>query len=165
MARKTTQRKKTSKKTKGKARRTGPVMSFKDVIMAYYVGGQGRGGIRAIKKEAEQKQVKLTSKVLWAAYDSLAEAPDCNLEDLETFIVQTVGERTDGSRGRSQPKSGESRNYKAMTSPVKDKDGKETGRSDPFVRIPVSTLGVEGGAQLQANFEDGRIVLTPVPQS
>ena len=160
MARKTAQRK-NNKNTKTKndsmSGRSGQhLISHKDVVMAYYLGGQGRGGIRQIQRDAEEKNVSLSANVLWNAYDVLSEAPNCNLEALESFIVKLHGERsTRKSRGKNPPQTGESRNYKAMT--LKNKDGK---KSDPFVRIPVSTLGIKGGAHLQADFEDGRIVLT-----
>lgn len=166
MARSNAQRKNKSKK-KGAPRRVGPVISFKDVIMAYYMGGQGSGGLKEIRKLAKKtddngNQAQLTPKVLWAAYDALAEAPDADLETLEAFVLKTAGpRRAEGTRGRSLPQTGDTRSYKAMTTPVKDGEGNETGRSDPFVRIPVAALGVDGGAMLEASFEDGRIVLTP----
>lgn len=172
MARSKNQRSK-SKSKKGAPRRVGPVISFKDVIMAYYMGGQGAGGVKEIRKLAKKtddngNQAQLTPKVLWSAYDALAEAPDADLETLEKFVLKTAGpRRAEGTRGRSLPQAGETRQYKAMTTPVKDDDGNETGRSDPFVRIPVSALEVEGGAMLEASFENGRIILTPAssPQS
>jgi hypothetical protein len=149
-------------KGKGKARRTGPVISYKDVFLAYCMGGRGRKGINAVKKLEEDKGVTLTSNVLWAAHDSLAESEDEHLEMFEAFTTKAVGPRSSGTgRGRSTPQVGETRDYKAMTTSVKDDDGNETGRSDPFVRIPVSALGIDGGAQLSASFEDGKIVLTP----
>jgi len=159
MARSKNQR---NKSGKGKARRTGPVISYKDVFLAYCMAGRGRKGINGVKKLEEEKGVPLTGNVLWAAHDSLEESGDEHLEMFEGFVEKHVGPRSSGSgRGRSTPQVGETRGYKAMTTSVKDGDGNETGRSDPFVRIPVSALNIEGGAQLSASFEDGKIVLTP----
>jgi len=63
-------------------------------------------------------------------------------------------------KGRSKPRVGEVRHYRPQT--VRMPDGE---LSDPFIRLPVSTLALTEGASVIASFEPGliRVALRPAP--
>lgn len=61
-----------------------------------------------------------------------------------------LGDDEPGARGRPPAKVGDSRSYKVQ----------QVNDIDPFIRLPVSLLGLAKGATATVTFHDGRIVVT-----
>ncbi len=81
-----------------------------------------------------------------AAVDLLAGQPAVR-EALEALRSDLFGEGGTGERGRPAAKIGESRGYKVQ----------QVGDSDPFIRLPVSLLGLAKGGTATVTFDNGVI--------
>jgi hypothetical protein len=81
-----------------------------------------------------------------AAVDLLAGQPD-HREALSGIRSDLFGDDTPGERGRPAAKVGESRGYKVQ----------QVGDSDPFIRLPVSLLGLGKGGVATVTFDNGVI--------
>jgi hypothetical protein len=66
---------------------------------------------------------------------------------LEALRSDLFGEGGTGERGRPSAKIGESRGYKVQ----------QVGDSDPFIRLPVSLLGLAKGGTATVTFDNGVI--------
>jgi len=84
-----------------------------------------------------------------AACELLAGRADVR-EALEGLRSDLFGEGGSGERGRPAAKLGESRGYKVQ----------QVGESDPFIRLPVSLLGLAKGGSATVTFEKGVIRVT-----
>jgi hypothetical protein len=81
-----------------------------------------------------------------AALELLAGRPEAR-EALEGLRSDLFGEGGSGERGRPAAKIGESRGYKVQ----------QVGDSDPFIRLPVSLLGLAKGGTATVMFDNGVI--------
>lgn len=81
-----------------------------------------------------------------AALELLAGRPEAR-EALEGLRSDLFGEGGSGERGRPAAKIGESRGYKVQ----------QVGDSDPFIRLPVSLLGLAKGGTATVFFDNGVI--------
>ena len=81
-----------------------------------------------------------------AACDLLASQPQ-HREALETLRAQLIGDSEPGERGRPAAKVGDTRGYKVQ----------QVGESDPFIRLPVSLLGLSKGQTATVTFDNGVI--------
>jgi hypothetical protein len=142
-----------AKNKKQRNRTAGPIISTKDVLVAYYRGGQGKGGCKAIQKlmnrtDEKGNQSQLARRVGWEAVDELTSNDD--VESLEAFVEKHCGPRPgSGTKGKRAPEAGENRSYKTQ----------HPEKASPFVSIPVGLLG--DPARVSVSFEEGRITLTP----
>jgi hypothetical protein len=84
-----------------------------------------------------------------AAVELLASQPTAQAALLE-IRADLYGDDEPGARGRPAAKVGDSRSYKVQ----------KVGEMEPFVRLPVSLLGLEKGQTATVTFQDGRIVVT-----
>jgi hypothetical protein len=81
-----------------------------------------------------------------AAVDLLAGQPQ-HREALAGLRSELFGDDAPGERGRPAAKVGESRAYKVQ----------QVGESDPFIRLPVSLLGLAKGQTATVTFDNGVI--------
>jgi hypothetical protein len=81
-----------------------------------------------------------------AAVDLLAGQPQ-HREALAGLRSDLYGDDAPGERGRPAAKVGESRAYKVQ----------QVGESDPFIRLPVSLLGLAKGQTATVTFDNGVI--------
>jgi hypothetical protein len=84
-----------------------------------------------------------------AACDLLAAQPDMQ-EGLAALRTDLYGDDAPGQRGRPAAKVGDVRAYKVQ----------QVGETDPFIRLPVSLLGLAKGATASVTFADGKIIVT-----
>ena len=80
------------------------------------------------------------------AVELLASQP-AQREALEALRAQILGDDAPGERGRPAAKVGDSRAYKVQ----------QVNDSDPFIRLPVSLLGLAKGQTATVTFEAGVI--------
>ena len=80
------------------------------------------------------------------AIDLLASQPQ-QREALEALRAQILGDDAPGERGRPAAKIGDSRSYKVQ----------QVNDSDPFIRLPVSLLGLVKGQSATVFFDNGVI--------
>ncbi len=80
------------------------------------------------------------------AVELLAGQP-AHREGLEALRSKILGDSEPGERGRPAAKVGESRGYKVQ----------QVGDSDPFIRLPVSLLGLGKGGVATVTFDNGMI--------
>ena len=80
------------------------------------------------------------------AIDLLASQPQ-QREALEALRAQILGDDAPGERGRPAAKVGDSRSYKVQ----------QVNDSDPFIRLPVSLLGLAKGQSATVFFDNGVI--------
>jgi hypothetical protein len=80
------------------------------------------------------------------AVELLASQP-AQREALEALRAQILGDDAPGERGRPAAKVGDSRSYKVQ----------QVNDSDPFIRLPVSLLGLAKGQSATVTFEAGVI--------
>ncbi len=83
------------------------------------------------------------------ALELLASQPTARAA-LEEIRGELYSDSESGQRGRPAAKIGDVRGYKVQ----------EVNESDPFVRLPVSLLGLAKGQTAMVAFENGRIVVT-----
>lgn len=82
------------------------------------------------------------------ALDLLASQPTAQAALLE-IRAELFGDDEPGARGRPAAKVGDSRAYKVQ----------QVGEMDPFIRLPVSLLGLAKGSTATVTFENGRITV------
>lgn len=137
-----------------KGKRRGKTESYKDVFMAYMINGVE--GVEALAGN-------VSSDTLWHAFQAL-EASGRDRTPLKNYIEEQFPNSAPGAggggRGRTSPQVGETRPYKAQVLAKKDADGNVIGEQEPFLRLPLGSLGVERGGSVQASFQDGQIVIT-----
>ena len=80
------------------------------------------------------------------AVELLASQPQ-QREALEALRAQILGDDAPGERGRPAAKIGDSRSYKVQ----------QVNDSDPFIRLPVSLLGLVKGQSATVFFDNGVI--------
>jgi hypothetical protein len=80
------------------------------------------------------------------AVELLASQPQ-QREALEALRSQILGDDAPGERGRPAAKVGDSRSYKVQ----------QVNDTDPFIRLPVSLLGLAKGQSATVTFEAGVI--------
>jgi len=80
-----------------------------------------------------------------AAVDLLASVPE--KAAALAALADSLCPESSGERGRPAAKVGESRGYKVQ----------QVGDSDPFIRLPVSLLGLEKGGVATVTFDNGVI--------
>jgi hypothetical protein len=118
-------------------------VTSKDLEIAFLIGNLG--GISDLVKEAGKTPGK---KVFNQALTSL------DSKGLETAqLAEFIGELFPASgkgRGKQQPVAGEVRGYSVQR--VKN--------SAPFIRLPLSILGVSRGQEVQVKFNGDHIVVT-----
>jgi hypothetical protein len=122
------------------------LISFKDVTIAYLTGGL-EGVIAEHQRGASQ------DTLLRALNELQTNSQPCG--DLASYVAEVSGQgeglETSGNRGRSAPQVGESRTYRAQ----------QVGEADPFVRVPVSLMGVDKGGEVVTTFNpDGTVTLS-----
>lgn len=122
------------------AKRKRKVVSYKDVQIAYLLGGIAR-----VQPWADDGQA--TGPVLKRALKELR-AQGHNVTDLAEFVAARFG---NSGRGRSVPQPGEERRYKAQ----------QVKGGAPFLRLPLSTLATPKGGEVRVRFEDDKIVVAP----
>lgn len=83
-----------------------------------------------------------------AAVDLLAAQPE-TAGALAAIRADLYGDDEPGARGRPAAKVGDTRPYKVQ----------QVNDADPFIRLPVSLLGLAKGTTAQVTFEAGRIVV------
>jgi hypothetical protein len=84
-----------------------------------------------------------------AACDLLAGQPEIH-DALVDVRADLFGDDVAGQRGRPAAKVGDTRAYKVQ----------QVGETDPFIRLPVSLLGLAKGTTASVTFENGRIVVS-----
>jgi hypothetical protein len=85
-----------------------------------------------------------------ATFDGAVEllaAQPAHREALEALRSQILGDDAPGERGRPAAKVGDTRAYKVQ----------QVGDSDPFIRLPVSLLGLAKGQTATVTFDNGVI--------
>lgn len=117
-------------------------ISNKDIQVAYLVNGIS--GVEDLT--ASNVPAKAT---LQAAVDSLDNLGQ-DTEDLVDFMDTLHPSNGDGQRGRSAPKNGDTRTYKAQS----------VNGGSCFLRLPLDTLNAIKGQSITVSFEDGRVVVS-----
>lgn len=117
------------------------VVSYKDVQLAYLIEG-----VEGVAKLIEGRDNP--SAVVNRAIKVLKERGK-KTAALEKFARDTF---EGSSRGRANPRVGDTRSYKAQ---------QLKAGGAPFLRLPLATLEVEKGAELEVKFEKGRIIVSP----
>ena len=112
--------------------------SFKDVQIAYLM--HGPEGLEDLLKDGCSKTT------LRRAYKEFVKAGR-EVGDFEQWLIQTIGSP---GRGRSTPKVGETRSYKAQ----------QIKQGSPFLRLPLNSLGIRKGKVVRVKFEDDKIVVS-----
>jgi hypothetical protein len=126
--------------SKVKKRRS--TFSFKDVEILYLVEG-----LSPIIKLHEEKKVSTTTII--RAVTALKSVGKTR-SSLENWVSENLRV---GSRGRTVPKIGQERNYRAQ----------QINESDPFLRLPLSALRALKGDVFSVSFEKDRIIVKRKP--
>jgi hypothetical protein len=103
-------------------------------------------GVDAVTAMHNRPGCEIAPATFDAAVDLLAGQPQVR-EALEALRSDLFGEGGTGERGRPAAKVGESRGYKVQ----------QVGESDPFIRLPVSLLGLAKGGTATVTFDNGVI--------
>jgi len=124
-----------------KAAQKRPVVSFKDLQIAYLL--DGIGGVE--KLGAGRKNA---GPMLRRALKEM-KGQGRSVETLEAYINSKHGT---AGRGRSMPNVGEERRYKAQ----------QIGDGGSFLRLPLTPIGVKKGGVVKVRFEADRVIVTKV---
>ena len=116
-------------------------VSFKDVQIAYLMGGVGE--IERLVKDG-----RVSKPSIRRALTELA-ASGRNVEPLERWVDEQFGAAGSG-RGRTAASAGDSRTYKAQ----------QIGSGGAFLRLPLEVLGVKKGGTVRVRFERDSIVVS-----
>jgi hypothetical protein len=103
-------------------------------------------GVDAVTAMHNRPGCEIAPATFDAAVDLLAGQPQVR-EALEALRSDLFGEGGSGERGRPAAKLGDSRGYKVQ----------QVGESDPFIRLPVSLLGLAKGGTATVTFDKGVI--------
>jgi hypothetical protein len=126
--------------SEGKKRRQ--AVSFKDVQIAYLMNGVG-----AVKDLFSEGKVSPTT--VRRALRELSEAGR-NVSPLQRWVDEAMTAR---ARGRTAPEAGSERSYRVQ----------KVGGGAPFLRLPVTVLGVGQRDEVTVRFDKDRIVVTRNP--
>jgi hypothetical protein len=105
-------------------------------------------GVTAVTRLHNAPGSQIASATFDSACDLLASQPEAQ-SALIGIRSDLFGDDEPGARGRPAAKVGDSRAYKVQ----------QVGEMDPFIRLPVSLLGLGKGQTATVTFEDGRIVV------
>lgn len=122
--------------------RKSPV-THKDLALAYMTKG-----IEAVDRAivGHTDPIGVLDKVIGNLSDL---DPDRDLSDLQDRREMFADRLTPGVKGRKPARIGDTRAYLA-----------QEVNGDVFMRLPLSTMGVEKGQKLNVSFRDGSIVVT-----
>ena len=98
----------------------------------------------------ERLHSKPGHEIAAATFDAAVEllsAQPAMRDGLDALRSQLLGDDAPGERGRPAAKIGDSRSYKVQ----------QVGEMDPFIRLPVSLLGLGKGQTATVTFEQGVI--------
>jgi hypothetical protein len=106
-------------------------------------------GVDAVTRLHNSPGSEIAAATFDSAVDLLASQPEV-AASLAAIRSDLLGADEPGARGRPAAKVGDSRAYKVQ----------QVGEMDPFIRLPVSLLGLAKGSTATVTFEDGRIAVT-----
>jgi hypothetical protein len=106
-------------------------------------------GVAAVTALHAKPGCEIAPATFDGACDLLASQPETQAA-LVALRADLFGDDEPGARGRPAAKVGDSRSYKVQ----------QVNDMDPFIRLPVSLLGLAKGATATVTFHDGRIVVT-----
>jgi hypothetical protein len=115
-------------------------VSFKDLEIAFLA--QGTRGVVPLLQRSRRR----ARESIWRAIDDL-KARGSDARELERFANEHYPQAT---RGRFPPAAGETRNYRAQ----------QITTGGPFLRLPLTSLGVGKGDVTRVLFERDRIIVT-----
>lgn len=106
-------------------------------------------GVAAVTRLHNSPGSEIAAATFDSAVDLLASQPEV-AASLAAIRSDLFGDDEPGARGRPAAKVGDSRAYKVQ----------QVGEMDPFIRLPVSLLGLAKGSTATVTFENGRIIVT-----
>lgn len=106
-------------------------------------------GVAAVTRLHNTPGSEIAAATFDSACDLLASQPEV-AASLAAIRSDLFGDDEPGARGRPAAKVGDSRAYKVQ----------QVGEMDPFIRLPVSLLGLAKGSTATVTFENGRIIVT-----
>jgi len=106
-------------------------------------------GVAAVTRLHNSPGSEIAAATFDSAVDLLASQPEV-AASLAAIRSDLLGADEPGARGRPAAKVGDSRAYKVQ----------QVGEMDPFIRLPVSLLGLAKGSAATVTFENGRIIVT-----
>ena len=106
-------------------------------------------GVAAVTRLHNTPGSEIAAATFDSAVDLLASQPEV-AASLAAIRSDLFGDDEPGARGRPAAKVGDSRAYKVQ----------QVGEMDPFIRLPVSLLGLVKGSAATVTFENGRIIVT-----
>jgi hypothetical protein len=114
--------------------------------VAFLALTEGVGAVTALHNKPGHE---IAAATFDGAVDLLASQPETQ-SALAAIRADLLGDDEPGARGRPAAKVGDARSYKVQ----------QVNDMDPFIRLPVSLLGLAKGATATVTFHDGRIVVT-----
>lgn len=117
-------------------------ITSKDLQISFLIDG-----VDGVKDQLNQADTKPSKKVLTQALADL-DKKGMETSDLAMLIAELFPASGKG-RGKQQPVAGETRTYSVQ----------KVKNSAPFIRLPLSILGVEQGNEVSVRFEDNCIVV------
>ena len=105
-------------------------------------------GVAAVTRLHNTPGSEIAAATFDSAVDLLASQPEV-AASLVALRSDLFGDDEPGARGRPAAKVGDSRAYKVQ----------QVNDTDPFIRLPVSLLGLAKGSTATVTFEDGRIIV------
>jgi hypothetical protein len=105
-------------------------------------------GVAAVARLHNSPGSEIAAATFDSACDLLASQPETQ-SALVALRSDLFGDDEPGARGRPAAKVGDSRAYKVQ----------QVNDTDPFIRLPVSLLGLAKGSTATVTFENGRIIV------
>ena len=105
-------------------------------------------GVAAVTRLHNSPGSEIAAATFDSACDLLASQPETQ-SALVALRSDLFGDDEPGARGRPAAKVGDSRAYKVQ----------QVGEMDPFIRLPVSLLGLAKGQSATVTFEDDHIIV------
>jgi hypothetical protein len=105
-------------------------------------------GVSAVTRLHNSPGSEIAAATFDSACDLLASQPETQ-SALVALRSDLFGDDEPGARGRPAAKVGDSRAYKVQ----------QVNDTDPFIRLPVSLLGLAKGSTATVTFENGRIIV------
>ena len=105
-------------------------------------------GVAAVTRLHNSPGSEIAAATFDSAVDLLASQPEV-AASLAAIRSDLLGDGEPGARGRPAAKVGDSRAYKVQ----------QVGEMDPFIRLPVSLLGLAKGQSATVTFEDDHIIV------